>query len=148
YRQQHPIAPFRYQRLSSEWEPAGDGIPSTASLQDQLPIGTEIDDRNWDIIESNTYWGEWYTNFVLRSSFQIPVGWRVDERGEAGGVGLATSLYLPLGSAGDFVHPEVLVYVDGEAYAASDRYHHEIRLKPEWHDGKTHTLALHGWTGI
>jgi alpha-mannosidase len=162
YRRQHPIAPFRYQRLSSPL--------------DQPPVETEIDDRDWDIIESNTYWGEWHTNFVLRSSFQVPVDWHMNERvkaigtgKQAVGVGAALTfsptaltfppkttyspptapiaLYLPLGIAGDFIHPEVLVYVDGKAYAASDRYHHEIRLKPEWFDGRTHTLALHGWTG-
>ncbi len=149
YRRRHPIASFRYQRLSSPL--------------DQPPIETEIDDRDWDIIESNTYWGEWRTNFVLRSSFQIPADWHIDEGVGTRGVGMkavevgvaptstpttSIALYLPLGIAGDFVHPEVLVYVDGKAYAASDRYHHEILLKPEWHDGKTHALALHGWTGI
>jgi len=57
-------------------------------------------------------------------------------------------LYLPLGEAGDFSHPEALVYIDGEPYAACDRHHQEILLKPEWADGKHHTLALHGWTGL
>ena len=125
YRQQHPIGPFRYQKL--------------ASPIDQPPIETEIDDQDWEIIEPNTYWGEWYTNFVLRSRFQIPADWQKSR---------PIALYLPLGIAGDFVHPEVLVYINGKAYAASDRYHQEIRLSAEWQDGKTHTLALHGWTGI
>jgi alpha-mannosidase len=128
YRRYHSIAPFRYQRLSSPL--------------DQPPIEAAIDDRDWDIIEPNTYWGEWYTDFVLRSSFQIPTDWHADEKSTS------NALYLPLGIAGDFVHPEVLVYVDGKAYTASDRFHYEIHLLPEWYDGKKHTLALHGWTGI
>ena len=32
-------------------------------------------------------------------------------------------------------------------YAGCDRFHREIQLRNEWRDGKTHKLALHGWTG-
>ena len=52
-----------------------------------------------------------------------------------------------LGIAGDFSHPEALVYIDGEPYASCDRHHHEIRLPDRWCDGRSHELTLHGWTG-
>ena len=38
--------------------------------------------------------------------------------------------------------------MDGIPYAACDRHHQEILLKPEWADGNPHVLALHGWTGL
>ena len=57
------------------------------------------------------------------------------------------ALFLPLGDAGEFTHPEALIYVDGTSYATCDRQHAEVLLRPEWHDGKAHKLALHGWTG-
>ncbi len=58
------------------------------------------------------------------------------------------ALYLPLGEAGDFSHPEALAYIDGVPYAACDRHHQEIILPAHWCDGQTHPLALHGWTGL
>ena len=70
------------------------------------------------------------------------------------GAGVAASgdrpfvdLDLPLGDAGEFGHPEALVYLDGTAYAGCDCFHQEIILAPEWCDGQTHSLALFGWTG-
>ena len=57
------------------------------------------------------------------------------------------ALHLPIGVAGDFSHPEGLLYVDGEAWASCDRHHHEIVLPARWCDGQRHELALHGWTG-
>jgi alpha-mannosidase len=38
------------------------------------------------------------------------------------------ALYLPIGVAGDFSHPEALVYIDGEPFASCDRHHHEVVL--------------------
>lgn len=125
YRQRHPIAPFRYMPLAGPLE-----APQVQS---------EVDDSAWPVIASDSYWGHRRTDFVLRSSFEVPEDWVK---------GAPVALYLPIGNGGDFVHPEALVYIDGVSYAACDRYHHEIRLWPEWHDAKTHSLALHGWTGM
>jgi alpha-mannosidase len=61
--------------------------------------------------------------------------------------GAPVALFLPLGDAGEFAHPEALIYLDGTAYAGGDRYHQEIDLVPEWCTGQTHSLALFGWTG-
>ncbi len=58
------------------------------------------------------------------------------------------ALYLPLGEPGDFSHPETLIYIDGEAYAASDRHHQEVRLSGTWRDGQEHVLAMTVWTGL
>jgi alpha-mannosidase len=58
-----------------------------------------------------------------------------------------TALHLPIGQAGDFSHPEALVYVGGEPYGACDRHHQEVLLPERWLDGQEHSLALHGWTG-
>lgn len=125
YRQRQRLPSFRYQALSSPAEPP--------------PIGTEIADDDWAVIEPLTYWGPSYTDFVLRSRFTVPADWSHD---------LPLALYLPLGEPGDFSHPEALIYVDGSAYATCDRNHQEVLLHTDWHDGTPHTLALHGWTGL
>ncbi len=124
YRRSHPIAPFRYLAL--------------ASTEEHALAGPEVDDSGWTVIEPETYWGAWVTDFMLRSRFQVPAGWDAVS---------PVALFLPLGDAGEFVHPEALAYVDGEPYAACDRYHHEIALPDRWRDGREHLLALHGWTG-
>lgn len=79
--------------------------------------------------------------FCLRTTFTLP---------EYMDASQPIALYLPLGDAGDFSHPECLAYIDPgpEPYATCDRHHQEFLLKPEWLDGKEHTLALHGWTGL
>lgn len=124
YRKRAPIAPFRFFKLSSP-----EDTPSTA---------TDVDDSGWDTIEPNSYWGLPDTNFVLRTQFEVPIDWEL---------GFEVALYLPLGEAHSFSHPEALAYIDGAAYATCDRHHQEFRLKSEWRDGKPHSLALHGWTG-
>ncbi|BCL83712.1 alpha-mannosidase [Ktedonobacteria bacterium brp13] len=125
YQQRHTIPAFRFTTLPGARD-------SPAPL-----IGADVDDSAWQIIEAGTYWAQWQTNFVLRSHFQIPVDWDSNK---------PIALYLPLGEAGDFVHPEALAYIDGIPYAACDRYHQEILLQACWQDGQAHTLALHGWT--
>jgi len=103
------------------------------------PIEVNVDDSQWKEIDSNEYWGSWMQDFILRTTFTLP---------EYMDAAQPIALYLPLGDAGDFSHPECLAYIDGEPYATCDRHHQEFLLKPEWLDGKEHTLALHGWTGL
>ena len=93
----------------------------------------------WTNIPFDSYWGEWYTNFALKSSFTIPEDW---ERTSL------TGLYLPFGESGDFCHPEALVFIDGDQQASCDRYHQEILLPQSLNDSKKHSLSLVGWTGI
>jgi len=124
YRKAHPLPPFRYKTLDGP--------------QVDPPIGADVDDSGWDVIEPNTYWGTWNTDFVMRTTFNVPADWDTDA---------PIALYLPLGDAGDFSHPEVLVYIDGEPYAAADRHHHDIYLSDKYRDGKPHELTFHGWTG-
>ncbi|GHO68273.1 hypothetical protein KSC_071650 [Ktedonobacter sp. SOSP1-52] len=89
---------------------------------------------------SHSYWGNWQTNFMLRGSFEVPTTWDPS---------LPVALSLPLGDAGDyFPHPEALLYIDGTAYAACDRNHQEILLSDIYCSGHSHSLALHGWTGL
>ena len=116
-----PLPAFRYKDL---------GGPLVAP-----PVDPQVDDSEWARIDPYTYWGTWMSNFILRTTFRVPESWD--------GAG-AIALYLPLGDSGDFSHPEALAYVDGTPYAACDRHHQEIRLRPAWADGKAHTLALHG----
>jgi len=125
YRQRQLLPPFRWMILPSPLD-----IP---------PIGTEVDDNTWPLIEYEAYWGRWYTDFVLRTHFRVPEDW---------GLYAPVALYLPLGESGDFSHPEALAYVDGAPFAACDRHHREILLPMRWCDGQRHLLALHGWTGI
>jgi alpha-mannosidase len=125
YRHRQPLAPFRYTSLHGP--------------QNHPPVGLEVADAAWPSIEPNTYWASWQTDFVLRTSFTVPTTWPTDA---------PMALFLPLGVAGDFSHPEALAYIDGQAYAACDRHHQEIPLLALWRDGHPHLLALHGWTGL
>jgi alpha-mannosidase len=125
YRQRQALPHFRCKELSG---------PHVAP-----PVGIDVDDSSWPVIKPETYWGHWWTDFVLRSSFQVPEDWEG---------GRAVALYLPLGEAGDFSHPEALIYIDGVPYAACDRHHREVILPVAAQDGQPHLLALHGWTGL
>ncbi|MFC1959527.1 alpha-mannosidase [Chloroflexota bacterium] len=125
YRERHNLPAFRVQFLDS---------PSAAA-----PIAPDVDDSAWDVIEPQTYWGTWFQDYCLRSSFQVPADWDSAS---------PVALYLPLGDAGDFSHPESLLYIDGTSYAACDRHHQEIILADQVRDGQEHALALHGWTGL
>jgi alpha-mannosidase len=125
YIKKKSLSSFRYRELESALT-----LP---------PVGVDIDDSSWQEINANEYWGSWMQNFVLRTTFTIPEDWDKTQ---------LIALYLPLGEAGDFSHPEALAYIDGEPYAACDRHHQEILLRAEWADGISHLLALHGWTGL
>jgi len=125
YIKRKSLPPFRYSELDSALT--------------RPPIGVDVDDSSWQEINTHEYWGSWMQNFVLRTTFTIPEDWDHTQ---------SIALYLPLGEAGDFSHPEALAYIDGVPYAACDRHHQEILLKSEWADGKSHLLALHGWTGL
>ena len=123
YAQRTPIEPFQLRALES---------PAV-----ELSTDEPVDDR-FVTIEWGTPWGRPRLDFVLRSRFSVPTGWSEDG---------PIALHLPLGIAGDFSHPEALVYIDGEPYGSCDRHHHEILLPARWCDGNTHELTLHGWTG-
>jgi alpha-mannosidase len=125
YRRQRALAPWRYQPLPDPLAPP--------------PVAAGIDDSAWPLIEPHTHWGRRNLNFILRGSFNVPSGWA-----QANPV----ALYLPLGFAGDFSHPEALVYIDGLPFAACDRHHQEVILPASLCDGADHALALHGWTGL
>ena len=103
HRRRSAIAPFRLQYLSG---------PLLSP-----PVGADLDDSSWEVVEPRRHWGHWMTDFTLRTRFQVPGDWDAS---------LPTALYLPLGEAGDFSHPEALAYIDGEPYAACDRHHQEI----------------------
>src|SRR5574339_335394 len=115
YIKKESLPSFRFRELESALTPP--------------PIGVEVDDSAWQAIDAHEYWGAWMQNFVLRTTFTIPEEWDCSQ---------PIALHLPLGEAGDFSHPEALAYVDGEPYAACDRHHQEILLKPDWVDGKVH----------
>ena len=125
YRQRQPIPAFRYKTLTGPLE--------------NPPVGAEIDDSDWQVIEPWSYWGTWKTDFAMRTEFTVPAHW--DKSAPIG-------LHLPIGNSGDFSHPEGLAYIDGQPYASADRHHHEMRLPASVQDGQPHRLALFGWTGL
>ena len=125
YRRQQRLAPFRYASLLGPLEAP--------------PVGFDVADKEWPVVEPFSYWGQFISDFILRGHFQVPADWDPE---------LPVALYLPLGEAGDFSHPEALAYVDGTPYATCDRQHQEILLPAQWRDGQSHLLALHGWTGL
>ncbi len=124
HRNRQPLESFRFKAMVG---------PEEGPL-----IGLDVYDNDWIIVESDSYWAEWFTDFTLRTNFTVPSDWDS---------AVPTAFYLPLGIAGDFSHPEALAYIDGEAFAGCDRHHQEILLHPDWFDGQSHLLALHGWTG-
>lgn len=124
HRQYRPLAPFRFTRLDSPLE-----LP---------PVGPEVDDSAWMTVNPYTYWGGRAINFALRGHFEVPTDWDPE---------VPVALYLPLTRGNDLTYPDALVYIDGTAFAACDRYHPEILLPACWRDGREHLLALHGWTG-
>jgi alpha-mannosidase len=124
YRSRQTLPPFRYLEME------GPGVST--------PVGLDIDDRDWAIVGSNSYWAKWFTDFTLRTYFSVPPDW--DDK-------MPAALHLPLGLTGDFSHPEALVYIDGQPLAGCDRHHQEIILSTALFDGQSHLLALHGWTG-
>ncbi len=116
--------------------------PLVYRRQQMLPpfrYKTDVDDSTWAIIRPKTYWGTWSTDFIMRTQYQVPAEWGSDA---------PVALYLPLGIAGDFSHPEALAYIDDQPYASADRHHQEILLPARCADGQSHRLALHGWTGL
>ncbi len=123
YMKKSPLPPFYYRELSGPREKPD----------------LDPDISGWKEIPPNSYWGNWETNFQLITTFKIPDDWDSD---------LPIALYIPLGIAGDFSHPEALVYIDGDPIAACDRHHQEILLHPDWFDHHNHSLHLHGWTGL
>ena len=106
-------------------------------------VGIDVDDRDWEVIEPGSYWGELRQEFTLRTTFAVPGDW---ER--------PVALCLPLGvskslEALAFLYgPEAMAYLDGVAYRGVDPNHVELPLPDHVLDGKEHQLALHGWAGI
>jgi alpha-mannosidase len=126
YRKRIDLPPFRFCELPD---------PHTPPL-----IGADVDrSASWTTIPYNTHWGRRYMDFMLHTSFSVPSDW---------GEGQPVALFLPLGEAGDFSHPETLAYIDGAPYAAGDRHHQEIRLDDAYIDGAHHSLDLHGFSGL
>ncbi len=125
YRRKLTLPPFRLLELPDPQAPP--------------PVGPGVDTSDWPVIQPYTYWGRGYLDFVLSSEFRVPGDWDPED---------PVALYLPLGEAGDFSHPEALVYVDGKPYAACDRHHQEIPLPDSWRDDRPRRLDLHGWTGL
>lgn len=123
------LPPFRGHWLSITEE-------HDAALMQQI-IARGDDDSTWFEVQPPAHWARSHQRFVLRARFTVP-----EEYGEN------AALHLPLGISGDFSHPEALAYIDGEPLAACDRFHQEIMLPARWCDGRPHTLALHGWTGM
>ena len=110
----------------------------------KLPSPDVLPDFNADLpdiaaVPPYTYWGESNLNYALHGWFSVPA--EFDQTSEI-------ALYLPLGNAGDFSHPEALAYIDGQPYATIDRHHQEFRLNAAHLDGQMHRLTLHGWTNV
>ena len=125
YQRLFPLSSFKYRMF-----PEGDVL---------LPVN-EAETQDWASLSAYQYWGQWQSEFVLLNRFTLPEEARGLEN---------LALYLPLGVSGDFCHPEALAYADDQpAFAACDRNHQELALPDLWHDGKSHLLTLHGWTGL
>ena len=119
YRRRQPLPCFRFH--------AGD----------EPLVALDLDDGGWPLIEPGDCWGELCQDFTLRTTFTMPADWQSP-----------VALFLPIGNARQFVHPEALAYIDGDALQGVNAYHQEILLSPRWRDGATHVLALYGWFGI
>ncbi len=125
YRRTHPLAPLRFKPLAGPWVTP--------------PLAPDADGADWAVLPPQSYWGGQDIDFVLKGTFVVPT--EFDHQAPI-------ALALNLGDAGSFSHPEALVHIDGAPYAAVDRHHQEVRLAPEHCDGQSHTITLHGWTGL
>src|SRR5574342_728866 len=83
FRKQKALPSFRYYELNGPLAPP--------------PIGADVDDSGWQEINRYEYWGSWMQDFTLRANFTVPDDWDKAQ---------PIALYLPLGEAGDFSHPE------------------------------------------
>lgn len=124
YRRRAPLGAFEIRELASPLE-----LPDFARLSAS---------DGWQQVEPFSLWGGSNVNFLLRSSFTVSPEFLNES---------PVALHLPIGEAGDFSHPEALVYIDGVSFAAVDRHHQEVLLPREYCDGQQHDLLLHGWTG-
>lgn len=103
----------------------------------------KVDDTAWPQLLPGQYWGEYRQTFTMRTQFVVPKGWDG-----------AIELLLPLGNSASlkalsFLYgPEALVFVDGEPLIGLAPNRTFIPLPDKYRDGKVHSLALYGWTGI
>ncbi len=123
YRRRIQLAPWRYHPL------AGPEVAPLAVAGEQPGV----------VVPPNSYWADWQRDFILAGDFRKPEEWQA---------AAPAALFLPIGVANDFSHPEALVYVDAVPLAACDRHHQEIMLQACHLDGASHQVILHGWTGI
>jgi alpha-mannosidase len=123
YHRRVALPEWRYRKLESV------SAPSMAQA--------ELDDSDWSTIAINAMWGEIRAEFALRTRFSVPPEW--DPR--------RVALFLPIGIANDFSHPETLAYIDGEPISSIDRHHQEIRVPAQFCDGGEHVVTLRGWCG-
>lgn len=105
------------------------------------PFRWEQADGSEKTIPYGHYWGDTQQHFTLHNHFQVPSHWPDSP---------AIALDLQVGDYGDAfqVHPEALVWIDGEVAFAIDPHHTRWPLAPHHRDGKRHTLRLQGWTGL
>ncbi len=104
---------------------------------DEPLVAPDVNDGDWPVIEPGDCWGKLRQDFTLRTAFTVPADWQTP-----------VALFLPIGNAHQFVHPEALAHIDGAALQGVNPYHQEILLPSCWRDGDTHVLALYGWFGI
>jgi alpha-mannosidase len=123
YHRRVALPEWRYRKLESVSAPA--------------MAAPDLDDSDWPTIAINAMWGEIRAEFALRTRFSVPPEW--DPR--------RVALFLPIGIANDFSHPETLAYIDGEAISSIDRHHQEIRVPAHFCDGREHVVTLRGWCG-
>ncbi len=125
YRLSQPLAPLRLRLFDHPIDP-----PEALAA---------LSEADWTPVPPYTYWGRSFQNFALVGEFSIPPEFDRKQ---------PLALYLPLGDAGAFSHPEVTVTVDGTAVATADRHHQEVSLPARYADGQVHQLLLTGWTGL
>ena len=90
-------------------------------FEEPARIGIDVDDSDWPPIEPGSYWGQWLSNFTLRTSFTVPADWP-----QEGPIALTFDIGEVPGW--DFCHPEALVYIDGIPFAALDKFHRVLYL--------------------
>ncbi|HUN23467.1 MAG TPA: glycoside hydrolase family 38 C-terminal domain-containing protein [Anaerolineales bacterium] len=123
YAQRHNLAPLEY-------------LPN-AELSHACQAA-QTDPTAWRRLSVGEHWGALNEHFILRGNFQVPSDFDRTQ---------PIALRFDLGDAGDFCHPEGLLYVDEQPICAVDRFHQEILLLPAWCDGEWHSFCLAGWAG-
>jgi alpha-mannosidase len=120
----------------SEWRYQPGQLDPTAAASDH-------DDSAWPVLHVGERWGEPWARGWFRRRVTIPREWA----GRPVCLLLSLHSYLPHTMEDALSTPEGLVYIDGVARQAIDRWHREVLLTDRASGGEEYSIAIEGYAG-